>query len=93
VYQAANFIYTGLSQRFVDPVVEGLEHQHHATYAHGLSNAQVIEKYGADRVRFVERARKHRYVMLVGDRRQRREMAAALRYESQPYPKAVSDER
>ena len=31
VYQATNFIYTGLSAKFVDPVVKGLEHQHHAT--------------------------------------------------------------
>jgi hypothetical protein len=90
VYQATNFIYTGLSARFTDPVVEGLEHQHHATYAHGLSNAEVIERYGADRVRFVERARKHRYVAFVGSARQKRRLRAVLRYEVLPYPKAAA---
>jgi len=92
VYQAANFLYTGLSERFLDPVVAGLEHQHHATYAHGLTNAQVIEKYGADRVRFVERARKHRYIIFVGSRRQRQTMRSLLRYTVQPYPKPAGDE-
>jgi hypothetical protein len=92
VYQAANFLYTGLSERFLDPVVAGLEHQHHATYAHGLTNAQVIEKYGADRVRFVERARKHRYIIFVGSRRQRQTMRSLLRYTVQQYPKPAGDE-
>jgi hypothetical protein len=91
VYQATNFIYTGLSTQFRDPVVEGLEHQHHATYAHGLTNQQVVEKYGADRVRFVERQRKHRYVIFVGSARQRRHLRAALRYPVHPYPKDQSE--
>lgn len=89
VYQATNFLYTGLSARFRDPRVRGLEHQHHATYAHGLTNRQVIEKYGAENVYFVERSRKHRYVTFVGDRRQRKQMRAALRYDVLPYPKPL----
>jgi hypothetical protein len=88
VYQATNFLYTGLSARFLDPRVRGLEHQHHATYAHGLSNAQVKEKYGEDNVYFVERSRKHRYIILLGTRSERRRMREALRYEVLPYPKA-----
>lgn len=87
VYQATNFLYTGLSSRFRDPRVRGLEHQHHATYARGLSNRQVIEKYGAENVYFVERSRKHRYVTFIGDRRQKRAMRKALRYKVLPYPK------
>jgi hypothetical protein len=90
VYQATNFLYTGLSARFSDPVVEGLEHQHHATYAHGMTNAEVVARYGPDRVRFVERARKHRYVAFVGTARQKRRLRAALRYETLPYPKATA---
>ncbi len=86
VYQATNFIYTGLSSKFRDPVVRGLEHQHHATYAHGLTNAQLIEKYGADNVYFIERSRKHRYIIFVGSKTQRKQMLKDLRYEIQPYP-------
>jgi hypothetical protein len=87
VYQATNFIYTGLSSKFMDPKVRGLEHQHHATYAHGLTNRQLIEKHGAENVYFVERSRKHRYIFLVGDRRQKRAMKGSLRYKELPYPK------
>ena len=87
VYQATNFIYTGLSSKFMDPKVKGLEHQHHATYAHGLTNKQLIEKHGEENVYFVERSRKHRYLFLVGDRREKRAMAKDLLYKQIPYPK------
>ena len=87
VYQATNFLYTGLSSKFLDPVVRGLEHQHHATYAHGLTNAQLKEKYGEDNVYFIERSRKHRYIIFVGSKTQRKQMLKDLRYEIQPYPK------
>ena len=88
VYQATNFLYTGLSTKFLDPQVKGLEHQHHATYAHGMTNKQVIEKYGEENVTFVERSRKHRYVTFVGHKRDVRAMRGALRYKVLPYPKA-----
>lgn len=87
VYQATNFIYTGLSAKFKDPVVKGLEHQHHATYAHGLTNKQVIEKFGAENVSFIERSRKHRYVLFLGSRTQKKQFLASLTYKIQPYPK------
>ena len=86
VYQATNFMYTGLSSKFRDPVVRGLEHQHHATYAHGLTNAQLIEKYGAENVYFIDRSRKHRYIIFLGSKTQRKQMLKDLRYEIQPYP-------
>ena len=87
VYQATNFIYTGLSSKFVDPVVKGLEHQHHATYAHGLTNAEVVARYGAENVSWVDRSRKHRYIKFVGNKTQIKEMQAALRYDVLDYPK------
>jgi len=87
VYQATNFIYTGLSSKFVDPVVKGLEHQHHATYAHGMTNAEVVAQYGAENVSWVDRSRKHRYIKFVGNKTQIKEMQAALRYDVLDYPK------
>lgn len=92
VYQATNFLYTGLSSKFKDPRVRGLEHQHHATYAHGLTNKQVIEKYGEENVYFVERSRKHRYVLFIGNKTQKRQMRNALRYRVLPYPKKRTDD-
>jgi plastocyanin len=86
VYQATNFIYTGLSTRFIDPVITGHEAKHHATMAHGMSKAEVDAKYG-DKVQWVERSRKHRYIFLHGNKSQRRAMLADLRYKQNPYPK------
>lgn len=86
VYQATNWIYTGLSAKFRDPKVKGLENQHHATYAHGLSNKQVIEKFG-DQVYFVERPRKHRYIFINATKRRKKELLKKLRYPILEYPK------
>jgi hypothetical protein len=83
VYQACSFIYTGLSSKFLDPKVKGLEHQHHATYAHGLNNAQLKEKFG-DRLYYEERARKHRYIFFLGCSKNN------LKYKVLPYPKGDS---
>lgn len=86
IYQATNWIYTGLSSKFIDPKVEGLENQHHGTYAHGLSNKELKDKYG-DKLYFESRPQKHRYIYFLGDKRQKREMIEALKYKIQPYPK------
>jgi len=88
VYQATNWFYTGLSAKFRDPRVRGLEHQHHATYGHGLSNAEIVEKFGVENVYFVDRARKHRYVFFNASKRRRKELLSLLRYPVLPYPKA-----
>ena len=90
VYQAANFIYTGLSAKFRDPKVQGLEHQHHATYANGLTNKEVVEKFG-DRVYWVDRPRKHRYVYFATSKSRRKALMRKLRYPVLPYPKASNE--
>jgi hypothetical protein len=86
VYQATNFYYCGLSAKFKDPVVEGLENQHHSTFAHGMSNQEIVDKWG-DKVKFVERPRKYRYIFFNADRRRKRELLKKLRYPILPYPK------
>jgi hypothetical protein len=91
IYQASNFLYTGLSAKFKDPKVLGLEGQHHATYANGLTNAQVTEKFG-DKVYWVERPRKHRYVFINAKGKRKKELLAKLRYKVLPYPKAIKQE-
>ena len=82
IYQACNFIYTGLSSKFSDPKVKGLEHQHHATYAHGMTNDQLKEKFG-DRLYFEDRPRKHRYIYFAGCPK----LKLKLNYKIEPYPK------
>ena len=87
VYQATNFLYTGLSSKFKDPKVRGLEHQHHATYANGLTNKQVIEKFGEENVYFVDRPRKHRYIYFNASKTKKKELMKKLNYKVLPYPK------
>ena len=71
--------------------MKGLEHQHHATYAKGLSNKQVVEKYGSENVYFIDRPRKHRYIIFIGSRTDKKELEKALRYKKQPYPNTIKD--
>jgi hypothetical protein len=95
VYQATNFIYTGLSSAFKDPMVKGMEHKHHTTIGdEGRGHDSRIEflrqKYGAENVYYVERDRKHRYVYFVGSRTDKKKMSEVLSYSVQLYPKGES---
>jgi hypothetical protein len=91
IYQACNFMYTGLSSKFKDPKVKGLEHQHHATYANGLTNQEVIEKFGAENVYFVERPRKHRYIYFNASKTRKKELLKLLNYPILNYPKKITN--
>lgn len=91
VYQAANFIYCGLSAKRTDWHVKGKEHLHGFTIAdefRGVENrAKAIrEKYGAD-FSLKERSRKHRYVYFIGTKKQKKQMLNDLKYPIMQYPK------
>lgn len=89
VYQACNFIYTGLSSKFKDPKIKGLEHQHHATYANGMSNDDLKRKYG-DRLYFEERSRKHRYIYFHCSKSDKKRIISDFKYKQHEYPKGKS---
>lgn len=91
VYQATNFLYCGLSAKFTDPSVNGMDGKHHATFSHGMTKAQVQEAYGKENVRYVERPRKHRYVFFNASPKRRRALMKKLRYKVLPYPKGDSE--
>lgn len=74
VYQATNFIYTGCSKERTDMWSPSGHARHHC----------------GDPAKRQNRSAKHRYVFFCGDRRQVRELKAALKYEPQPYPKGES---
>lgn len=95
VYQATNFAYTGLSSSFKDPMVKGLEHKHHTTIGdEGRGHASRAEylrnKYGKGNVYYIERARKHRYVFVVGSKKQKKQIISSLKYPIKSYPKGES---
>lgn len=90
VYQAANFIYCGLSAKRTDWKVKGLEHLHGQTIAdefRGQENrAQAMrDKYGDD-FYLKPRSRKHRYVFFVGSKSFKKKAANALKYKIESYP-------
>jgi hypothetical protein len=86
VYQATNFLYTGLSANRVDWTVKGLEHKHSKTLSDGMTLESIKEKYGDD-FYYTERSRKHRYIYFHGDKKQKKLMRNLLKYEVLPYPK------
>ena len=94
IYQATNFIYTGLSFKKKDWAIKGMEHLHGATIA-DMSRGQenranwMREKFGDD-FYLKDRAQKHRYVFFVGNKTQRKTMLSNLMYQVEPYPKGDS---
>jgi hypothetical protein len=94
IYQATNFIYTGLSAKRTDWKIKGMEHLHGATVAdmsRGKENrAQYMrDKYGDD-FYLKDRPQKHRYIFFVGSKTQVKKMRKALKYKRCDYPKAES---
>ena len=91
VYQACNFIYTGLSMKKQDWAIKGMEHLHSQTIV-DMSRGQekrlefMKEKFGDD-FYMKDRARKHRYIFVTG---KNKKLKAAIRYASEPYPKGES---
>lgn len=75
VYQATNWLYTGLSAKRVDTYQpEGLHPR-----AYKKENHSTLHQ---------TRSQKHRYVYLVGDKRTKKQMLSELKYEIKPeYPK------
>lgn len=76
IYQATNFLYTGMSVKRTDVFVPNGMHSRHGH-----------EKYKHEMYRQT-RSAKHRYVYLVGDKRTKKQMLKELKYPViTPYPK------
>lgn len=91
VYQATNFLYTGLSAKRTNWVIEGLEHLHGQTIAdkyRGIPNrAEVIRAEYGDKFKLVDRPRKHRYIYITGSKTEKKKLKQQLLYKIQDYPK------
>ncbi len=91
IYQATNFVYTGLSAKFKDYYVKGMEHLHNGTImdmSRGKENRVqwLRDKFGED-LYMRERPRKHRYFYFVADKRDKKRMIQLMPYDVQSYPK------
>lgn len=89
VYQATNFLYTGLSANRVDWTIKGMEHKHSKTISDGMTLESIKEKYGDD-FYYTERSRKHRYIFFHGSKTDKKTMQKLLKYNIEPYPKGDS---
>lgn len=97
IYQATNWIYTGLSAKFKDYMVKGYEHLHGASIIDmvgrsdkngHLNKVQLLkDKFGEENVYQMNRPRKHRYFYLIGNKNQKKHMISNLKYQQEPYPK------
>ena len=90
VYQATNFLYTGLSEKRVDWAIKGLEHKHSKTISDGMTLEKIKAKYKDD-FYYVERSRKHRYIMFHGTKNDKKALKSMLKYEILPYPKGKTN--
>lgn len=88
VYQATNWLYTGLSARRRQFKIEGV-----ATHCQRLADlhsaAELRAIYG-DRFAYEWRPPKHRYVWINAKGNRRQHLIDSLKYRPQPYPKAAA---
>lgn len=93
VYQATNWIYTGLSDRHVEWHLDGEKPKQHTRHLFdSYGGVEGAKKALGERLTKAERPRKHRYVFLRGSRRRKKELLAKLRYKQQPYPQSKTME-
>ena len=85
VYQATNWIYTGLSAKRTNWTIEGVD-KHCQTIADKYTAKSIRETYG-DRFSLTDRPRKHRYVFFNCGPRRKKYLLSQLRYPVMPYPK------
>ena len=91
IYQATNWIYTGLSKKMEEVCIKGMEHLHSGTIF-DLSRGQenrfqwLRDKYGEDYY-LRERPRKHRYFYFIGNKKDCKIMKQMLPYKIEAYPK------
>ena len=83
VYQATNFIYTGLSAKRTEWRIRG-------SNLHGRTVSEINldkRKNNLDKFEYIDRPRKHRYVYIVGNKKDKKNLKNKLNYNIQDYPK------
>ena len=93
IYQATNWIYTGLSAKRKDYKIKGNENLHSATLMDregrqvGKGKICLMRKKYGDNLYTEDRPRKHRYFYFLGNKKQKKEMHFNFIYKIQDYPK------
>ena len=99
MYQATNFIYTGLSDKrtewqMVEETIESDDMFMDFETTKSLHSKTVTDRYSLeyrkanpDKFKVVDRPRKHRYIYFLGSKTERRNYMNKLNYKIQDYPK------
>lgn len=89
VYQATNWIYTGLSDKHLKWKITGTDNKHcrHIFDLYGGINK--AKEILGDKMIASERPRKHRYIFFNCNKKRRKELMKKLKYKIQPYPKNI----
>lgn len=85
VYQATNWLYTGLSAKRTNYKIVGVD-KHCQTIADKYTSKELKELYGDD-FTLEPRSRKHRYVFINADKRRKKELLKQLKYKTMEFPK------
>lgn len=85
IYQATNWLYTGLSAKRTNWSVKGVD-KHTQTITDKYTSKELKSIYG-DKFSLVERSRKHRYIFLNANPRRKKDLLLDLKYPILPYPK------
>lgn len=94
IYQATNFLYTGMTVKRTEWAIRGLEHMHTKAISNTVRNAgkpplEALKEMYGDRFYYRDRSQKHRYIFMVGNKKHKKEMLKALKYPVLPYPKEI----
>tara|TARA_R110002020_G_scaffold150199_1_gene326770 strand:+ start:1025 stop:1594 length:570 start_codon:yes stop_codon:yes gene_type:complete len=87
IYQATNFIYTGMTAKRKDWIEIGTN-KHSKTTSEQYSLEE--RRSNPSKFEVVQRSLKHRYIYFLGNKTQVKQLYKDLNYEIQPYPKGES---
>lgn len=96
IYQATNFLYTGLTAVRNEWAIKGKEHLHSKTLTGMVAGSEkgsveAIKEMFGDDFYYRPRSRKHRYVIFTGSKTDKKVLRNALKYPVLPYPKTQPD--
>lgn len=91
IYQATNFMYTGKSHTQKDWKIKGKEHLHTRTlfdeFPYQKNRVQKLKKKYGDKLYQVERPPKNRYVYVIANKKQKKQILKEKMFKIYPYPK------
>lgn len=88
IYQATNFVYTGLSGGGRDLIVTTMKGSHSRGTPKIGGYEALCEKYGKENVEYQEKIPKHRYIYFACSKKKRAMYMKKLKWPGKPYPTA-----